>query len=52
MAETLERHLENVREECERLGFDEEQTGRMVRMETSAWKGARDGDESRSPDVV
>lgn len=49
---TLEQRLEEVREECARLGFDGEQAERMARMETSAWRGDRDGDESRSPGVV
>lgn len=40
--EELEEYLEGVIKECERLGFDEEGTARMIRMETCKFRGEED----------
>lgn len=43
-AEELEEYLEPIIEDCKRLGFTEEETATMVRMETCKFKGLEDSD--------
>lgn len=51
MEETLEQHLEKVREECARLGFDEEETLRMIHIHEGIDKGVRDGDKRSASEL-